>query len=284
MNSLVSLIVPVYNAMPYLKDHLKSIEEQTWRPIECIFVDDGSTDDSLACLRENASKLEKTGISVVVLPISHGGQAKAVDIALKKATGEFLTWCDADDIMLPRCIEAKAAYLIDHPEIGIVRNDGLVFDGDQGTVIAHSTKEADRKNQWIFEELLRQTTYCFAGCYMVRMSVFDECYPDRSIPISKEGQNLQLLLPPASRSICGYIPEVLHYYFRRNSGHSSQKRSYTQMLQRKMGFISLYEAILPYCDCDKEYYHQVIEELKIQYLEEVRFSLIQQVKREMKKT
>ena len=61
MNELVSLVVPVYNALPYLKDFVKSVEDQTWRPLECIFADDGSTDGPLEYLREKF--LDKIGFS-----------------------------------------------------------------------------------------------------------------------------------------------------------------------------------------------------------------------------
>lgn len=282
MNQSVSLIVPVYNAMPYLKECISGIEDQTWRPLECIFADDGSTDGSLEYLNEITDELRKYGLDVKILALPHGGQAAAVNAALKEVTGEFLTWCDADDLMAPKCIELKVRYLNEHPDTGLVRNDGYVLNGDEGGMISRSTKEKDRKDQDIFEELLRQTTYCYAGCYMVRMPLFDECYPEREIPISSEGQNLQLLLPPASRSICGYIPEILHFYYQRSSGHSSMKRSYTKTRERKMNFIKLYREILPYCACNQEYYTKVIDELEKQYLEDLKLLLIQQVKKEIK--
>lgn len=281
MKPLVSLLVPVYNSMPYLKDMVQSIEDQTWRPLECIFTDDGSSDDSLEYLYGKKEDLERSGITVKILVLTHGGQAAAVDAALKQATGEYLTWCDADDKMAPCCIEAKADYLEEHHDIGMVRNDGVICD-DDGNVLSNSARESDRKEQDIFEELLRQTTYCYAGCYMIRMKLFDECYPDRSIPISSEGQNLQLLLPPASRTVCGFIPEVLHYYYRRSCGHSSMKRSYSQTFERKMNFIRLYKDILPFCQCDQEYYGKVIGELKDQYMEELRCSVLSQIRKEMK--
>ena len=281
MNGSVSLVVPVYNALPYLKDFVKSVQDQTWRPLECIFADDGSTDGSLEYLKEKESDLIKAGIEVKILTLQHAGQASAVNDALKEVTGEYLTWCDADDIMLPRCIEVKADYLQEHPDIGLVRNEGLIITGEDGEKADLSTKEEDRRDRDIFDELLYLT--CYAGCFMVRMSLFDICYPDRSIPISPEGQNLQLLMPPASRSTCGYVPEVVYHYYLRNSGHASRKRSYKQMLDRRMNFIKLYKDILPYCDCDQEYYLQLIEGLKKQYMEELIRSAVTQAREEMKK-
>ncbi len=284
MNQTVSLLVPVYNSAAFLPRFLDCVIDQTYRPIELILADDGSTDSSVEVIHSYEEKLKGSDIKLILLTLPHKGQASAVNSALKEATGEFLTWCDSDDYMLPACIEKKVSYLIEHPEVGMVRNDGLVFDGDTNEVVRSSTKETDRSDKDIFDELLWQTTYCFAGCYMVRMSLFDECYKDREIPLSLEGQNLQLLLPPASRTICGFVPEVLHHYYQRKAGHSSMSRSYTQTLDRINGFNDLFLRILPFCDCDQEKYKGVIEEIKKKNIEQLRYSMIKRVKEEMSGT
>ncbi len=283
MRPLVSLLVPVYNAMPYFAGFLRCVAEQTWRPLECILADDGSTDGSAAYLASFRPELERAEVSVRVLTLPHGGQAAAINAALKSAAGEYLTWCDSDDIMLPRCIEAKTEYLLRHPELGMVRSDGLVLNGDTGEILSHSAREEDRQTRQIFDELLRQTTYCYAGCYMVRMELFDQCYPEREIPLSPEGQNLQLLLPPASRSKCGFLPEVLHHYYRRSSGHSSMKRSYTESLKRAKNFSALCREILPFCACDREHYEEEIKRIEQQRMEQLRYSLLIRAKEELKK-
>ncbi len=283
MKPLVSLITPVYNAMPYLADYLDSVIYQTWRPLEIILSDDGSTDDSLCCIKEKTVELEKTGITVKLLTGEHRSQSAAVNAALKEAEGEFLTWCDADDIMLPRCIEKKAVFLTENPDIGMVRNDGIIIDGDTLTEISRSTKESDRRTQDIFHELFLQTTYCFAGCYMLRMSLFDSCYPGREIPLSPEGQNLQLLLPPASRTRCGFVPEVLHHYIKRGSGHSSSDKSYTQKRRRALNFTKLYEAILPFCDCDREKYAEEAKQFEKRRMAVLNYSVIARAREEIKK-
>lgn len=253
MRPLVSLVTPVYNAMPYFQKYLDCVKEQTWRPLEFLAVDDGSQDDSWKCLQEKTAELEGAGITVHALRRKHEGQAAAVNAALPLVRGEYYTWCDADDIMTPDSIEKKVRYLICHKELGMVRSDGMYINGDQEHV-SHSAKEQDRHTQNVFDALFHSTTYCYAGCYMVRTSLFFECYPEKQIPVSAEGQNLQLLLPPASRTDCGFLPEVLHYYYRRKSGHSSQSRRYTEKLSRIENFARLRGEILPYCRCDQQHY------------------------------
>ena len=64
MNPLVSLVSPVYNAMPWLESFLDCMVQQTWRPLEVILVEDGSTDASRECLLRRRGELEDAGIAV----------------------------------------------------------------------------------------------------------------------------------------------------------------------------------------------------------------------------
>ena len=221
-------------------------------PYELIFVDDGSSDGSLEYLRAFAPQLEAAGIETHVLVLPHGGQAAAVNAALPAIEGELFTWCDADDALTPDSVEKRARYLLAHPELGMVRSDGVVVAEDGRKVRA--AREADRAVQDVFDGLFHQTTYSYGGAYMLRTGLFFQCYPEKHVPFSPEGQNLQLLLPPASRTDCGFVPEVLYYYYIRPTGHSSQARSFTQQKRRIVNFAKLRAEILQYCDCDQAYY------------------------------
>lgn len=279
MSPLTTLITPIYNAMPYLRDYLNCVIGQTWRPLEFIPVDDGSTDGSREYLEEMIPALERAGITVRPLYRSHQGQAAAVNAALPLITGEYLTWCDADDRITPDNIEKKVRYLMEHPELGMVRNDGLVLDGDTGREKRRSTKEQDRSTQNIFDALFRGATYCHAGCYMLRTSLFFACYPDKQIPLSREGQNLQLLLPPASRTDCGFLPEILHWYCQRSSGHSSRKRGFWESRARIRNFSKLRRAILPYCACGQREYRKLDHAIRKRELFRHYCSVLSKIKR-----
>ena len=262
MKPLVTIVTPVYNAMPYLEDYLSCLIRQTYRPLQVILVDDGSSDGSAECLQRRKAELEDAGLSVEILLCPHRSQAAAFNAALPLMEGSFFTWCDADDLLTPDSIEKKVTWLQAHPDIGMVRSNGLVLDADRNLPIAESARAEDRRQQDIFYALFTDRTYCYAGCYMVRTELFFSCYPQKQIPESPEGQNLQLLLPPASRSHCGYLDEILHTYCRRSSGHSSQTRSYRQSLQRAVNFTALRLAVLDHCLVDREYYTALARELE----------------------
>ena len=103
------------------------------------------------------------------------------------------------------------------------------------------------------------------------------------MPESPEGQNLQLLLPPASRSECGYLDELLHTYCRRSSGHSSRDRSYQENLRRMENFTALRLAILEYCDCDRIRYRALAQSLEEKNRKILLCSAVQRARKELGK-
>lgn len=94
----VSVIVPLYNQKRYLVSCIRSICNQTYNNLEIIIVNDGSTDDSPAIAKELAKKDHR----IVVFDKQNEGVAYARRDGLIKATGDFITFVDNDDL-LPRC-------------------------------------------------------------------------------------------------------------------------------------------------------------------------------------
>ena len=89
----VSVIVPVYNVAPYLRQCMDSLVGQTLREIEVICVDDGSTDGSGAILDEYAVRDSR----IRVIHQANAGAGAARNAGLAMATGEYLFFCDPDD-------------------------------------------------------------------------------------------------------------------------------------------------------------------------------------------
>ena len=92
--SKVSVIIPVYNAQDYLERCLFSVCNQTLEDIEIICVNDASTDKSINILNQYAQKY--SNIKVIDCKVN-GGESKARNIGLEKATGEYLGFVDNDD-------------------------------------------------------------------------------------------------------------------------------------------------------------------------------------------
>lgn len=100
-NPLISIIIPVYNAEKYLTACLDSICNQTYRNLQVIIVDDGSTDRSGIICNEYAVNDERFEVYHQV----NAGQATARNEALKRASGEWIGFVDDDDIIEPTMYE-----------------------------------------------------------------------------------------------------------------------------------------------------------------------------------
>ena len=100
-NPKVSVIMPVYNAMPYLTDCLDSVLAQTMRNFELICVDDGSTDESLNVLKSYAQKDDR--VHILTQKNQYAGVAR--NNGMDAARGEYLLFLDADDLFEPEMLE-----------------------------------------------------------------------------------------------------------------------------------------------------------------------------------
>lgn len=99
-NFLVSIIVPCYNASYYVKDVLESIQNQTYQNLECIIINDGSTDDTLDIINDFTDQ------RFHIYNQENKGLSDTRNFGLEKATGDFIFFCDSDDILPPKAIES----------------------------------------------------------------------------------------------------------------------------------------------------------------------------------
>ncbi|MDR1614865.1 MAG: glycosyltransferase, partial [Campylobacteraceae bacterium] len=119
----VSVIIPVYNVEPYLRQCLDSVINQTLKEIEIICVDDGSTDNSLSILNEYAKKDGR----FTVLKQKNSGAGAARNKGLAIAKGEYLSFLDSDDFFEPTMLE-EMYRKTNQTNTDIVICDGFLYD------------------------------------------------------------------------------------------------------------------------------------------------------------
>jgi glycosyltransferase involved in cell wall biosynthesis len=112
---LVSIVIPCYNAKPWIADAIESALAQTYSPIEVVVVDDGSTDGSKEIIRFFGQRVN------LVLQ-NHGGASKARNRGIEESSGEFIQFLDADDILFPHCVMRKM-------EVALKENADVVYSG-----------------------------------------------------------------------------------------------------------------------------------------------------------
>jgi len=118
---LVSVVIPTYNRAELLAQCLLSVGKQTYRPLEIIVADDGSTDETakvVANFREQAARQDD--LTVTYLPLPRGGAPKARNAGVERATGEFIQYVDSDDLIHRQKIELQIAAFEQHPDAGCV--------------------------------------------------------------------------------------------------------------------------------------------------------------------
>ncbi|PSB57691.1 hypothetical protein C7B77_07490 [Chamaesiphon polymorphus CCALA 037] len=116
---LVSVVIPIYNRENYLAAALDSVFAQTYRPIEVIAVDDGSTDRSGDIVRSYPE--------VRYFYQSNQGVSVARNTGIAAAQGEFIAFLDADDLWKPDKLSIQIAYMLAHPNLSFTGTKALNF-------------------------------------------------------------------------------------------------------------------------------------------------------------
>lgn len=127
----VSLVIPVYNSAPYLRQCLDSVIDQTYRMLDIVCVNDGSTDNSLAILEEYAARDDR--IRVFSKANEGKGAASARNLGLQESIGEYIQFIDSDDFFEPDMVETLVSKAI-NTDADVVICRGQIFDDERQCV------------------------------------------------------------------------------------------------------------------------------------------------------
>jgi len=119
----VSVVIPAYNAGQLVSTAIRSALAQTFRNLEIVVVDDGSTDDTLARIRS-------FGHPVRAVSVPHGGVPGARNQGMRSAAGRFIVFLDADDVLEETLIAQAVDLLERRPDLGFVFCNARLFRGD----------------------------------------------------------------------------------------------------------------------------------------------------------
>lgn len=121
----VSVIIPTYNRGAFIAEAVESVLAQTWRSVEVIVVDDGSTDDTFA-------RLEPYRANIVIVRTNHGGAPHARNAGMKVARGKYVAFLDSDDRYLPHKLALQIQILDRFPDVDLVYSEFSGFgDGTE---------------------------------------------------------------------------------------------------------------------------------------------------------
>lgn len=152
----VSVIVPAYNCVAYIRDAVESVLAQDYPNLEVIVVDDGSTDGT-------ADALTPLQHRITLLRQPNSGPAAARNRALAIAQGRYIAFLDADDLWLPGKLSAQMAYFAQHPDTSIVYGRWQRWHGDADGASESASPRGDDNNGtdidedasgWIYTDML----------------------------------------------------------------------------------------------------------------------------------
>ena len=241
MQELVSIISPCYNGEHYLERFFNSVLHQSYKKLELIFVNDGSTDKTEEIALFYKEKFQKEGMDFIYLYQDHTGQAAAMNKGLAAYNGEYIAWVDSDDILYPVNIQRKLEFLQNNQEYGFVLCEAeVVNEKDINKQEYVWKRKIPNGNDLLFLDYIYGRNVVFGpGTILVRSSALEKALPEKRIFESPEGQNWQIMLPLSYTSRCGYIEEVLVKIVSHPDSHSRRKRSCAEELQREEAFIEL---------------------------------------------
>ena len=157
MSSKISIIVPIYNSEDYIEQCIESIVNQTYKNIEPILVNDGSTDESLAICK----KWEDKDSRIVVIDKPNGGVATARNVGLKKATGELVGFVDHDDWIEPSMYETMVRDMEEQDaDIVMCSSSGVYENGTKTSSYDDYSSFSIDKNELIKRMLNYEKIFC----------------------------------------------------------------------------------------------------------------------------
>lgn len=126
-SSFFSIVVPVYNASKWLNDTLGSVLSQDFDNWELILVDDGSTDDSYLILEDFASKDKR----IKAISQKNSGVSAARNRGLQYASGEYVIFLDADDMLSENALSTYFNVITSHPDVEVIKGSHFVKSFDK---------------------------------------------------------------------------------------------------------------------------------------------------------
>ncbi len=212
--NLVSVVIATYNYGKYIKETIESCLKQTYKNIEIIVVDDGSTDDTKNVVLENFRD------SVKYIYTENVGQNKAVNLGLTHVTGDYIALLDADDIWDPTKIEKQISFFNTYKDVGLIFTDFCKFN-EQG-ILVHShfnrlrhfmnTQKENLEGNWyildedFFSDLLIQTPI-FPSTVIFKKEILAKKGP--FLGRYKQAEDLEFFLRYSRICRFGMIDEIL---------------------------------------------------------------------------
>lgn len=174
--SKISVIIPCYNAKLYIGECLESVMNQTYKNIEVLCIDDGSTDDTLLVLEELKKKYPGF---ITVISIANQGAPNARNVGLKLATGEIIQFLDSDDVLKPTKFESQLKGF-DIPGVNVVVSDRVSMNQSLTEVIyRHDFSAIEKKPlNTVISQIIITGNPLYKKSFIMEIGAWDVALPN----------------------------------------------------------------------------------------------------------
>lgn len=201
----VTVLTAAYNAELFLDRYWSGISAQSYLPLQIIFVDDGSTDDTSRRFEDLAASSDLNGIEVIHLRQENQGPPAAMNLGLKHATGHVVIPLDADDTLLPGAVETFVSAFERDQDVSLVYTDHRVVYKASTLVEDRSPRQVVSKYDSLFFSILAEGMCVPAGSYCYRRDCI-ALLPNGRFTKEYQAQNLEILLHTAATRKTCYVP------------------------------------------------------------------------------
>jgi len=232
---LVSAIIPLFNTERFLAQALDSALAQTWRNLEIVIVDDGSTDSSAQIADDYARRHPDV---IRVIHQRNEGMCHARNTALAAARGDCFALLDADDVWLPHHIQECVAEFERSPRVVLVHADVERID-DRGNSLGRSPRLWNRLGSDAFRALYLRREHVVCPTAVFRRDAID-AIGDFDVQFNRIGcEDRDLWLRMASIGRIVYIDNV-HAHYRLHSANMSG--NFERMMQARVRLVDKHTA------------------------------------------
>lgn len=213
----ISVIIPCFNYGRFLNDSLSSVFAQTVQPVEVLIVDDGSTDpETLTIMNDFAQR------GIKVIHQDNRGLAGARNSGIRNASGEYVYFLDADDIMFPSCLETLGGLLDDDREAVAACSGVKLMGGKHRGTEWHASYSPYR--------ILVQNLWA-AGIMLRRRQLEQRClWYDESMRHGYEDWEFNIRLAQRGERVKVFPGALYHYRIHRNSMLTDSRTRHVELV------------------------------------------------------
>jgi glycosyltransferase involved in cell wall biosynthesis len=197
----VTVVIPAYNAVRTVERALASVWLQDYPEIEIIVIDDGSTDDTAACVRGIAN----SNLRLIRLDVNRG-ECAAMNVGIREASTDYIAFLDADDEWLENKLFKQLPVIESHPEMSFISCGGEALDPSGNIVATFGLQPPAYSPSEFWRGLLLKSHIAKPSVVARRAKLLEAGGFDEALTISGD-QDMWIKL--ALSGEVGFVPEVL---------------------------------------------------------------------------